>query len=201
MTRLEIINQMLAVLGTAPLTSEDEQHPDYIEASAQLAVVEDATNSMGWWYNKVTLTLSQTVDGEVILPAGTLSVDPKDQQDGLVWRGNRLFDPKNNTFNIGRTVEAKVLLDYDLAELPVHAQLYMLAEGKYTYYLNKDGANPRLTALERARDRAWINLKNEDLRNKDVNINNNATVTFVKDLRNVGRGRSLNPNLPGGRVL
>jgi hypothetical protein len=170
LTKLEVINAMVASTGTAPLATNDTRHPFYIKASAKLATVSREVQSTGWWFNKSVRTLQPTLDGELILPSTALHVDPVDRGSKLVRRGTRLFDPDMASYTIGKPVRINYVELLEIEEMPPQAVAYIKARAVFEFYLDEDGNEPKLSNYRAERDSAWIGFKAEHLKNADVNF-------------------------------
>lgn len=175
LTELEIINAMLASTGTAPLTTNDTQHPFYVKANNKLALVNREVQSKGWWFNRAKRTLNPNLQGEIILPSNTLHADPVDRSDGLVIRGTKLYDMENATAVLNRSVKIVFVELVPLFDLPPAAGEYIKARAVYEFYRDEDGVMPKLGEYKQARDSAWVRIKAEHLRNADVNYFDGAS--------------------------
>jgi hypothetical protein len=170
LTKLEIINDMLAATGTAPVSSATTQHPSYIKARNKLDKVSRVMQGQGYWFNKSVRTLKPNTAGEVILPSTALHVDATDRTLKYAMRGNRLYDMKLGTYDIG--VEAKVVfVEYvEVPDLPPTAQSYLQAQAVYAYFLDEDGKDPKLSEYRNHASLQSVMLRREELRNQDVNF-------------------------------
>lgn len=199
-TKLEVLNQMLHVMGEAPVSSDSSQHPSAISAMVTLDRVNRQLQARGWWFNReLELTLNPQVDtGYVIVPDGTLDIDPIDRFSTLVQRGNKLYDPFKHTYAIAEPVIVNLTLQLPIEDLPDAAGQYLIAQCKYEVYVDDDGDANKSTALEKARVLAWAELQQRELQNTDVNSTNKPISTRL--LSRTGRySASGNPMWPGGR--
>lgn len=168
-TQLDIINDMLASTGTAPVTANDTRHPAYVKAYQKLKLVDTAVQSLGLWFNTEYTTLRPSPEGEVVIPTETLHCDPVDRTNDLTVRGKRLWDRVNRTFKIGKEIKVKLVTRLDLEEMPINAKEYLRARAKWEYYKDEDGAEPKLSNYRQDQLEAWGTLWSENLLNKDVN--------------------------------
>lgn len=191
LTTLDMINDMLAASGTSPVTADDEQHPSYVKAWNKLRLVSNSVQNLGLWFNTNYVELLPNTAGEVLVPAGTLHVDPVDPNKNFVKRGNKLWNQDNNSFVIGGPVKVKLVRLLDFEEIPEPALQYILAKARYEFYMDEDGTEPKLGRYERNKDIEWATLYREHLRNRDTNYFNgpNAALSLR---RGIGRRR-----LPG----
>lgn len=169
-TKLDILNAMLAVNGEAPVSSTSSTNPAAVQALNMLERVDRKVQSRGWWFNKETFTLSPDAAGEVILPSGTLSVDPVDASSPYVKRGTKLYDRVKNTFDIDKSVKVSIVLQLDVEDTPAQYINYLEDKAVKEYYIDDDGDEQKVSRLEKREAESFAYLQREDLTNKDVNI-------------------------------
>lgn len=170
-TRLEIMNAMLAVNGETPVSSATSNDPSAIQANNALKRVDKRIQARGWFFNKETFTLSPaTGTGEVIIPSNTLSVDPIDPSSTYIQRGTRLYDRDKNTYDIGKAVKVRLILQLEIDELPEIAAAYIEAKAVKEYYTDDDGDIEKVRELKSREDEAFAYLQREHLANEDTNI-------------------------------
>jgi hypothetical protein len=170
LTKLEIINDMLASVGTAALSSSNTMHPSYSKANLKLAKESRLMQGLGWWFNKFTRTARPNAKGEIVLPANALHADPLDTSTGYVVRGGKLFDPATFSFSIGTDVVLRYVENVAIEDLPPTAAAYLQARAVYAFYVDSNGGDPKLGEYRTAMVSAWGFVRQEDLRNKDLNI-------------------------------
>lgn len=198
-TQLEVLNHMLNVIGETPVSNPASNHPSALSATVELERVNKEFQNRGWWFNtEFELTLSPNESGHIIIPQGTLYIDPIDTDSGLVRRGTKLYDPRNHTFNIGEAVVVDAVLLLDVVDLPEVAAMYLMHKAAYDFYVNDDGDETKASRLEKQVDRAWARLQQEELKAADINANNRPTTALLR-MRTRQRGSSYNPRWPGGR--
>lgn len=187
LTNLVIINDMLAATGTAPVADANTAHPAYRKAHNKLTKEDMLFQARGWWFNRAQRTLKPDITGQVILPSNTLSADPVDTSKNYVIRGGKLYDMTEGTATIGVDVEVEITERVSIGDLPPEAQLYLQAAAVYTFYLDENGGEPKLSSYARARAVAWAALMQAQLTNSDVNFFNGASFA---PFRRRGRGQS-----------
>lgn len=194
LTRLDVINRMLASIGTAPLSNEDAGHPMYMRASDCLDTVDLECQMQGWWYNKSVTVLPRATTGYISVPSDAISVDPTDTNSPVIRRGYRLFDPIRQSYIFDNGIEVHMVTRLPLPELPPSAQLYVKAEAVRTFFLDEDGDELKLRVYMQDAERALQKLRAEHLKHSDVNVNNYGAAARLS-----ARSRwSRNPKFPGG---
>lgn len=192
LSRLDIINSMLAATGTQPLTGQDEQHPLYVKANTKLNEVSTSVQKLGMWFNTTVRDMNPGGDDQITLPSDTLRADPTDRSNNYTMRGSRLYDIGNHTFTIEDTVEVKLVRKLELRDLPQSALFYIKDKARYEFYLDEDGTEPKLSRYEKAMQVAWIELYREHLINRDTNyFDGNNAALFLK--RGGGRRHRMPP--------
>jgi hypothetical protein len=123
-SELEAVNEMLSAIGETPVSSlETETFADAQIALTLLRNISRRVQKQGCHFNtEISFSIAPTVSGEILLPANTLAADeikPQDNPDrDLVIRGSRLYDRKDQTFNIGETVKLDLVLLLPFEDAP-----------------------------------------------------------------------------------
>jgi len=108
LTRLDVVNEMLACLGELPMNTLEEGHPYAPTAIRVLAIANARVQSMKWWFNRELTDLYPDADGNIYVPNDTLQIDPQDQGRRFVQRGRRLFKPYEPTQESKYRFDSKV---------------------------------------------------------------------------------------------
>lgn len=206
MSVLEAVNLMLRAIGEVPTSSlvGGGENADTEAAFAKLNEVSRATQGRGWYFNTETMTLSPTINGEVLLPLNTLDVDTTaeagfipgwDSSDAdadqtlygggavgasVVMRGNRLYDKGRNTFTFTNPVRVtlKLLLPFD--ELPQPARTYVAIKAAREFTNNHLSSGESHKIQLGDEQAALVALEQEDQANADYNI---GRVGFIGRMR------------------
>lgn len=200
MTKLEILNHLLAVVGETPVSNPDSNHPTAISARVFIDKVDKQVQRRGWWFNEdKKLPLVANSIGEVVIPSNTEKVKPSSIRDRFVRRGTRLYDPINHTFTLNRTVEVDIILRLDLEDLPETAAAAISAQAAYEFYMNDDGDAQKSSELKMLWGIAKVELLQEELSARRSNALMRPVAQRLRmGIQRYGNGLS-NPNLPGGR--
>lgn len=186
-TQLVVINAMLASLGMSPLTAQDTQHPRYIQALAKLNELDGDFQGSGWWFNRTVTTLTADGGGAIALPATALHVDPVDVSKVYVMRDAALYNltDETATFEVGEEVICNVVYQLTFDELPPLAQVYLKDRARHDFYLDADGAEPKLTRYARMAETSWTKLRVEHLKNADVNFFTGTANAFASTRQHI----------------
>lgn len=199
-TKLEVINHVLNTVGEDPVSSPTSNHPSAAAARVTIDRLSKELQIRGWWFNKeYALTLLPNGDGHIILPSNTLKAIITDPQATFVWRGSKLYDPVNHTFNIGESVTIDIVVQLELEDMPESAATFLKHKAAYDFYVNDDGDREKSNELEKRVGDAWAVFHAEHLRMLKLGIGTNPSVSEMRigTMQYGGSGR--NPTYPGGR--
>ncbi|WP_197729914.1 hypothetical protein [Rhizobium ruizarguesonis] len=186
-TELEAINLMLSVIGESPVnTVEDTGLVDAVVARQILIQSSRDVQLVGWhWNTEIDYPVAASFpEGELTLPPNTLKVDTAgaDASLDLVQRGNRLYDRKNHTFNVGRTVYVEIVLLLPFDQLPEAARSYIVMRAARQFQERMVGSETIWQFNSRDELRAWANLMSSEAETQDLNVfNDNPSVRRVLD--------------------
>ena len=170
LTKLDIINAMLATIGLASVAEMDTQHPAYAKASTTFDRVNKTFQSKPYWFNTSVVTLKHNpTTGEIILPSRATYANPVDRSLTYTMQGNRLYDRQNRTYDIREpvTVDLREFIDVEL--MPPTAQIYLQCLARLAYYTDRGGSEPKLSVYMRELQEAQVDFRKECLRNADPN--------------------------------
>ena len=132
-TVLEAVNTMLSSIGEAPVNSLASGFEDAELAESIINNVNREVQSKGFVFNTdLEYTLFPGSDGTVHLPANILRVDTtklvRSSEEDIVERGRKLYDRKNNTFNLSKKttgIKLDLIIQLDFEDLPEPARRYI----------------------------------------------------------------------------
>jgi Tail tubular protein len=185
MLKLAVLNECIALMGQAPLTSISDNHPLRAVALSTLDAKNKNVQQPGYWFNTETITLSPDITGKVILPGDCLRVLAP---IGVSKRGPILYDNKNSTDLFTSSVELEIvrLLDFETLEEPVAE--YVCALTIAWFQLQYDGDSTKQTQCNRRVEAARISLNAEQTRQGRANrIDSNPTLSYLRSIRHTNR--------------
>ena len=133
---LPAVNEILASVGQAPVTTLDQTNPDVAIAYDTLTNVSREVQAEGWTFNTEEFyELTPDVNGEVLIPNNVLQIDlhaEKDNQYEAIRRSGKLYEKVNHTYDwTTLTNWEKVACDivwfFDWVDLPRPIQDYIVA--------------------------------------------------------------------------
>lgn len=174
-TELEAVNEILHAIGEAPVATLSGTLPT--DASLALRRLRDNSRGLqseGWSFNTdEDYTLAVDNDGKVPLPSNTLLCDPTEDLD-IVARGQFLYDRKNHTFVLNKSVKVDIVRFLPWEDLPEYARQYLLATTGRVFQdrmLGDEGLHQFSAQDERM---AWAGFLNAEARNADLNVVRNS---------------------------
>ena len=131
---LPAINQILAAVGQAPVTTLDTTNPDIAIAYDTLLQVSREVQSEGWTFNKeYDYPMLPNTDNEILIPSNMLQIDLHEREQNykeydVVRRDGKLYDRVDHT-NKWTSGEMKcdVVWHFDWVDLPIPIQDYITA--------------------------------------------------------------------------
>lgn len=198
---LEIVNAMIVAVRGTPVTSTENRHPVCVAAVSTLAGLSRKLQARGWWFNRNKgMVLTPNLAGNIILPDETLSVRIRDQyQKHLVKRGNRLYDPLNNTYTISGPVELDITIQLSIEDMPPSAQEYLSDWAVARFFTDRDGDVNLVKVYKDNVALSYAAMRADQLRADQTNNNQNPRVRSIMAVQQPRYLGSTNPNYPGGR--
>lgn len=121
-TRLDVVNDCLAIMGEAPLNALTEDHSFKQAALNVLTRNDRAIQNEGWWYNTENLALLRNpADERVYLPTDGSTIRPDTSMGHrYVQRGRVLYDLEKGTdrFPEGFTLKVKLVRQVAYEDTP-----------------------------------------------------------------------------------
>jgi hypothetical protein len=150
---------------------------DAANAKQTLDDVARQTQMRGWEFNtERDVTIDPNTDGSITLPNNTLKVTSARCWSGnrLVPRGNRLFDPKKRTFNIGESVKVDLVVALEFQDLTEAARFYVTAVAARTFCLPKLPEPATFKYTEEVVESALATVEQEDTDLRDDTLKDSS---------------------------
>lgn len=134
-TELQAVNQILASVGQAPVTTLEQTNPDVALAYNTLQQVSREVQSEGWTFNKeYNYPLTADAKGEIIIPENILQIDLStddvyNRNKDPIRRQGKLYDRISHsyTWEIGKTMLFDIMWIFEWADLPSPIKDYILS--------------------------------------------------------------------------
>ena len=135
-TELQAINQILASVGQAPVTTLERTNPDVAISYDTLLQVSREVLNEGWTFNReYSYPFTPNEKGEILYPNNVLQLDASNDPRYLyatkydtVKRDGKLYDRRNHTYVFTDTIYCDVKWYFDWDDLPIPIQDYILAK-------------------------------------------------------------------------
>ena len=133
---LPAVNEILAAVGQAPVTTLDHTNPDVAIAYDTLLNVSREVQSEGWIFNtEKYIKFTPDNNDEIIIPNNVLQIDLHDEVDNeyeAVRRDGKLYEKFNHTYEWDPNkwtegVRCDVVYFFDWVDLPRPFQDYITA--------------------------------------------------------------------------
>ena len=130
---LPAVNQILASVGQAPVTTLDQTNPDVAIVYDTLLQVSKEVQAEGWTFNKeFAYTLIPDANDEIIIPNNILQIDLTDDYQDIdaVKRGGKLYELVEHTFKwtTKSEYEFDIVWWFDWIDLPIPIQDYIVSK-------------------------------------------------------------------------
>ncbi len=133
---LPAVNEILASIGQAPVTTLDQTNPDVAIAYDTLLNVSREVQAEGWTFNTEEFyPMTPDVNGEIPIANNILQIDLHDEKDNqyeTVRRSGKLYEKINHTYDWTTltgwdTVRCNIVWFFDWVDLPRPIQDYIVA--------------------------------------------------------------------------
>ena len=130
---LPAVNQILASVGQAPVTTLDQTNPDVAIVYDTLLQVSKEVQAEGWTFNKeFDYKLSPDSNNEILISNNILQIDLTDsyQDKDAVRRSGKLYDRVNHTYQWtdADEYEFDIVWLFDWIDLPIPIQDYIVSK-------------------------------------------------------------------------
>lgn len=183
MNKRSAINEILLSLNEMPLDIEDSV--DDIQTAkivdTQLDIVKRNILSQGWFFNKITRSLSPDLSGYIAIPSTFLSIDGGDDYADVTVRDQKLFDKSELTFKFDEPIECKIVEDMDFDDIPFVIADYIVKSATVHSYINIIGNTDDISLRTQLMQAARLEALRENARNTDGNVLDGTFVTTLLD--------------------
>ena len=130
---LPAVNQILASVGQAPVTTLDQTNPDVAIAYDTLIQVSREVQAEGWTFNtEYKVKLTPDTNDQIVYPSNILQMNLSDGEGygskAAIRKNSKLYDRVNHTdIWTDETVKVDVVYFYDWIDLPIPIQDYITA--------------------------------------------------------------------------
>ena len=134
---LPAVNEILASVGQAPVTTLDQTNPDVAIAYDTLLNVSREVQAEGWTFNtEEYYPMTPDANGEIPIANNILQIDLHDEKDNQyesVRRSGKLYEKINHTYDWTTltgwdTVRCDIVWFFDWVDLPRPIQDYIVAK-------------------------------------------------------------------------
>lgn len=180
-SELDAVNTMLEVIGEQPTSSLDVSGLTEVSLARQLLHnVSREVQNIGWSFNsEEEYPLVADINGNVMVPADALEVDPTDRTVDYIVRGTQLYDKTNHTYNIGKTVDVNIIFFLPFENLPQAAREYITIKAARQFQTRFLGSDSLFQMTAKDEQDAWVNLLSSESSDGDYSIFDDYSVYRV----------------------
>jgi len=163
-TELSAINSMLQSIGERPLQNlSSTQRLDVHRATSALNETNVIVQTRGWWFNnEVKVLITPNGDGEYMIDADVVKVDPYYSSVwNFVQRGRLLWDTVAHTFTDNTA---------DLYVNQVRIITFDDCPETFKAYTRTVGSPTLFEFTEKDTNEAYLFLQQEEMDNEDINL-------------------------------
>jgi hypothetical protein len=184
-TQLDVVNDCLAVMGEAPLTTLQEDHEYKAAALNRLASENREIQSKGWWFNMEEVKLvADPTDNRIYLPGDTLAITLACSAK-LAQRGRVLYNLSEGTdkFPAGTTYDARLTRLVPYEDLPQTAAAFVGVNVVLWFQNQYDGDQTKTRNLSLLREQRETAVMTEHIRNRKVNLlDSNVRLARIRNI-------------------
>lgn len=171
LTTLDVVNDMLGLLGERRVNALDEHHPLIPDALAKLDTAAALVQADMWWFNvEYPTLLPQAGTGEILVPNDTASCDSLTQYPRLAVRGNRLYNLDDVTYVFEHPIRVRLHRIVPFDDAPVLARAHIAAIAKLDFQKDYDGDSMKAQILAREIQNSYSRMHAEHIRNANSNL-------------------------------
>ena len=129
-TELQAVNEILASVGQAPVTTLDQTNPDVAIAYDTLVQVSREVQAEGWTFNtEYEYTFTPDSNNEIPIPNNVLQLDLTSsyRDKDATFRQGKLYDRTGHTFEWSGPVKCDVIWLFSWNDLPAPVRDYVTA--------------------------------------------------------------------------
>lgn len=188
LTTLDVVNDMLGLLGERRVNALNEPHPMIPDALAKIDSASAWVQGDLWWFNVEYPTLApQAVTGYLLVPNDTAACDSLTQCPRLAVRGNRLYNLDDITDVFTSPIRVRLHRVLPFEDCPLLARAYIAARAKLDFQKDYDGDSMKAQILAQEIKESYARMHAEHIRNAKANLLGRPSVA-VK-LMNIVGGR------------
>jgi hypothetical protein len=129
-TELQAVNEILASVGQAPVTTLDQTNPDVAIAYNTLQQVSREIQAEGWTFNReYEYPFTPDTNKNIVIPNNILQLDltPSYRDQDVVRRDGKLYDRTAHSYEFQGEVKCDVVWYFDWVDLPTPIKDYIVA--------------------------------------------------------------------------
>ena len=129
-TELQAVNEILASVGQAPVTTLEQTNPDVAIAYDTLIQVSREVQAEGWTFNtEYEYPITPDNNDEILIPNNVLAMDltPDYGDKDVVRRNGKLYDKIAHSYEFTEKVYCDIIWYFNWVDLPTPIKDYIVA--------------------------------------------------------------------------
>lgn len=171
LTTLDVVNDMLGLLGEVRVSFLDPANSLVSDARAKLDTANAVLQSDMWWFNVEYPTLTpQAGSKQILVPNDTASCDSLTQYPRLAVRGNRLYNLDDVTDTFDGPLRVRLHRVIPFGDCPLIARAHIAARAKLDFQKDYDGDSMKAQIIAQEIKDTYARMHSEHIRNAKANL-------------------------------
>jgi hypothetical protein len=177
---LDVVNDMLALLGELPVNDLETEHPAVPGAVRVLDNTNTLLQAERWWFNTEYTTLTPQVGNKrIIVPGDTAAADTLTRVPAVAVRGTYLYNTDTGSYEFDRPVSVRLHRVVPFEQLPLSARAYVAVSAQLKFQTTIDADALKTRELKEERQRAYLLMNAEHIRAARANMLARPGVAYI----------------------
>lgn len=179
-TTLDVVNDMLALLGELPVNDLETPHPAVPGAMRLLDSTNTLLQAERWWFNTEYTTLTPQVGNKrIVVPGDTAAADTLTRVPAVTVRGMYLYNTDDGTYEFDAPVKVRLHRVVPFEQLPLSARRYVALAAQLKFQTTIDADALKTRELKEERHMAYMLMNAEHTRNARANMLARPGVAYI----------------------
>jgi len=176
MEELDAVNMLLRAIGSSPVNSLSNSHPEVVNARTTLRRVSKREQNRGWWFNiDYDVVYQRNSSNEISIPEEVVKFVAENA--AYVKRGRKLYNNRDQTYKFECDVTAvEQVRAFEWDECPTTLQLYAAYLAGAEFINDEIEDTAKEDRFNQKAGLAKIELDKEDLQSMKVSVWHNPRI-------------------------
>lgn len=177
---LDVVNDMLALLGELPVNDLETPHPAVPGALRLLDNTNTLLQAERWWFNTERATLTpQAGNKRIVVPGDTAAADTLTRSPAVTVRGSCLYNTDSGSYEFDAPVEVRLHRIVPFEQLPLSARRYVALHAQLRFQNTIDADGQKTRELKEERQQAYMLMNAEHIRAVRANMLARPGVAYI----------------------